>query len=704
MENPVGDRASKRVILVGRIVFIWAVFIVGRLGYLQVLKHDEFVRAAKAQHQHRIQIPADRGEILDRTGIPLAISVRTESVVVNPQRVADPQFFSAIVAPALNLNSTELANKIAEYQDRGAKKARGRGFLVIKRHLTEDEKYRLQPLRRTLPIEILPDHQREYPNGLTGAHVIGSLDSEGNGNAGLEQKLNNEMQGKPGKMMVLTGSRQDSYVSWVSEESVQGTNLTLSIDRVIQHDAEEFLAEGVKEAAASSGTVIVMDPQTGEVLALANYPTFDPRHEQPTPEEAEARHKNIAVQIPCEPGSVMKMITVTMGIDSGRFTPSSGIFCENGSFARPGRRAIHDLHRMGNMDVAGILIKSSNIGVAKISIASGPKTLYDYLKRFGIGEKTGIELPAESRGLLRHLECKDSKDRWCWSPASHEYIAFGHEVGATAIQLARAVSVIANGGLLVNPHIVLKKSRPTDDGHIQNVPIEFKNPIRVIRPETAFTIRRIMESVVEEGTGRRAAIPGYSSGGKTGSAEIFENGAWQNRHNSSFIGFAPVTNPRVVVVVTLNRTPKQGGIAAAPIFSKVTETALRVLQVPKDRPESDIQPKPLTPAETDELPENRVAKAEALKKEKEKEKEELEKKKLQAADQEPEAKPFSPLLVGPKVPDFRGMAVVAVLRQSATLGLPVEIVGRGKARVQKPAPGTILSSGERIQVEFSAAQ
>ncbi len=449
---------------------------------------------------------------------------------------------------------------------------------------------------------------------------------------------------------------------------------------------------------------VYINPQTGEVLALANYPTFDPRHEQPTPEEAEARHKNIAVQIPCEPGSVMKMITVTMGIDSGRFTPSSGIFCENGSFARPGRRAIHDLHRMGNMDVAGILIKSSNIGVAKISIASGPKTLYDYLKRFGIGEKTGIELPAESRGLLRHLECRDSKDRWCWSPASHEYIAFGHEVGATAIQLARAVSVIANGGLLVNPHIVLKKSRPTDDGHVQNVPIEFKSPIRVIRPETAFTIRRIMESVVEEGTGRRAAVPGYSSGGKTGSAEIFENGAWQNRHNSSFIGFAPVTNPRVVVVVTLNRTPKQGGIAAAPIFSKVTETALRVLQVPKDRPESDIQPKPLTPAETDELPENRVAKAEALKKEKEKEKEELEKKKLQAADQEPEAKPFSPLLVGPKVPDFRGMPVVAVLRQSATLGLPVEIVGRGKARVQKPAPGTILSNGERIQVEFSAAQ
>ncbi|WP_321472452.1 penicillin-binding protein [uncultured Paludibaculum sp.] len=703
MEIPVGDKASKRVILVGRIVFIWSIAIAGRLGYLQVYKHDDFVKAARAQHQHKIRIPADRGEILDRRGIPLAISVRTESVVVNPQRVADPQFFSAILAPALDLDSKELASKIAEYQDRATSKGRSRGFLMIKRHLSEEEKYRLQPLKRTLPIEILPDHMREYPNGLTGAHVIGSLDSEGNGNAGLEQKLNTEMQGKPGKMMVLTGSRQDSYVSWVSEESVQGTNLTLSIDRVIQHDAEAFLEQGVKEGSAASGTVIVMDPQTGEVLALANYPTFDPRHEQPTPEEAEARHKNIAVQIPCEPGSVMKMITVTMGIDSGRFTPQSPIFCENGSFARPGRRAIHDLHRMGQMDVAGVLIKSSNIGVAKISIASGPKTLYDYLKRFGIGDRTGIELPAESRGLLRHLEPRDAKDKWIWTPSSHEYIAFGHEVGATALQLARAVSVIANGGLLVHPHLILKKTRATDDGRVENVPLDIKPPVRVIRAETAFTIRRIMESVVEEGTGRRAAVPGYSSGGKTGSAEIFENGAWErNRHNSSFIGFAPVTNPKIVVVVTLNRTPKQGGIAAAPVFSKVSETALRVLQVPKDRPESDVQPKQPTPAETDELPENRMAKAEALKKEKEA-KEELERQ-AKLDGQEPEKTPYSPLLVGPQVPDFRGMPVVAVLRVSATKGLPVEIVGRGKARVQKPAPGSILAAGERIQVEFSAAQ
>lgn len=697
MENPVGDRASKRVILVGRIVLVWAVAIAGRLGYLQIYKHDDYVRLARAQHQHKIKIPADRGEILDRRGIPLAISIRTESIVVNPQRVADPQFFAAIVAPILDLDGKELADRITEYQDRG-KKGRSRGFLMIKRHLSEEERYRLQPLRRTLPIEILPDHQRLYPNGMTGAHVIGSLDAEGNGNAGLEQKLNSEMEGKPGKMMVLTGSRQDSYVSWVSEESVQGTNLTLSIDRVIQHAAEEYLAEGVKEGMAASGTVIAMDPQTGEVLALANYPTFDPQHEQPTKDEAEARHHNIAVQIPCEPGSVMKMITVSMGIDTGRFTPTTPIFCENGSFARPGRRAIHDIHRMGMMDVAGVLIKSSNIGVAKISIAMGPKSLYDYLKRFGIGDRTGIELPAESRGLLHHLVCRDSKDNWCWTPSSHEYIAFGHEVGATAVQLARALSVIANGGLLVHPHLILKKTRPTDDGKMENVPLDMPAPVRAIKAETAFTVRRIMQDVVLEGTGRRAAIPGYSSGGKTGSAEIFENGAWQNRHNSSFIGFAPVTNPRVVVVVTLNRTPKQGGIAAAPVFSKVAETALRVLQVPKDLPDTDIKQPQQTPAETDELPENRVAKAEALRKEQEEE------ARKQKAAQEEEPVPPSPLLVGPKVPDFRGMPVVAVLRESATKGLPVEIVGRGRAKVQKPAPGSILATGQRIQVEFSAAQ
>ncbi|MBI5087106.1 MAG: hypothetical protein HZB13_21220 [Acidobacteria bacterium] len=689
MEHPVDERAARRVILVGRIAFFWALAISARLFFLQVVKHDEFLKAARAQQQHRMEIPADRGEILDRSGTPLAISVRTESVAVNPQRVKDPDFFASVVAPALALDRAELASTLREYQDRGSRKSSGRGFLLLKRHISAEEKDRLLYISRTFPLEITRDQRRQYPNGRTGAHVIGSLDAEGNGNSGIEQKLNDELKGKPGKMMVLTGSRQDSYVSWVREDSLQGVNLTLSIHRVIQHDAEQFLAQGVKESGAVGGTVTVLDPQTGEILALSNYPSFDPGAEKPGPAEVAARHTNIAAQIPCEPGSVMKMITVTMGIDSGLFPPDRVLNCYNGAFPRPNRKPIHDVHSYGALDVAGVLVKSSNIGVAQIAIGAGPKMLYEYLKKFGIGDRTGVELPAESRGMLRKQACDSTRDSNCWTPASHEYIAFGHEVSATALQLARAVAVIANGGLLVQPHLILRKARPMPDGKLENLPILRDKPGRVLRAETCFTIRRIMERVVMEGTGKLAAIPGYSSGGKTGSAEIFENGAWQNWHNSSFIGFAPVTNPRVVVVVTLNRTPKLGGVAAAPVFKNVALTALRVLQVPKDRPETDVAPPVETQLEVNELPANRIAKAESVKPQ---------------PPAEPATPALSPNLVGPLVPDFRGKPVPAVLRQSAALGLPVEVVGHGTARLQKPAPGSILPQGGRIHVEFAAAQ
>lgn len=690
MEPPNDEKALKRAIFVGRIVLVWGLIIACRLVWLQVVRHDEYAAAARAQQRHRFPIPSLRGEVLDREGYPLAISIRTQSAVVNPQSIVDPIFFSRLIAPVLGLEPKDLASRLFEYKNRGSRRAAGRGYFVLKRHLTDDEKDRLTPLRRTFPIEVIDDARREYPGGISGAHVVGSIDAEGNGNAGLEQRLNGELRGKPGEKIVLTGSRADHYVSWVKQEAVQGANVTLSVHRVIQYEAEAALRDGIQEANAAGGTVIALDPQTGEVLALANSPTFDPRHEKPTVAEADARHSNTAAQIPCEPGSVMKMITLTMGLDLGKVQPDTPIFCENKSWPRPGRPPIHDVHGYGVLTAAQVLIKSSNIGIAKISVMCGPRALYDYLKRFGMGERTGIEIPAESTGLLRHLDCKDRNDRWCWSENSHEYIAFGHEIGATSIQLARAVAVIANGGLLVHPRLVTAMRRPLGDGRFVDVAVEKKQPIRTLRSETTITVRQIMELVVREGTGRRAAIPGYSAGGKTGSAEIFEKGAWLNLHNSSFIGFAPVANPRVVVVVTLNRTPKQGGIAAAPVFSRVAGTALRVLRVPKDHPETDIDPsKPVL--ETNELPENRIAQAA---------KPAVERVEPKSQDVLPEP-PLTPELVGPKVPDFQGKNMVAVLRQSASLGLDVRVTGQGLARHQEPAPGTILPVGSTVKVEFS---
>ncbi len=255
------------------------------------------------------------------------------------------------------------------------------------------------------------------------------------------------------------------------------------------------------------------------------------------------------------------------------------------------------------------------------------------------------------------------------------------------MQLARAVAVIANGGLLVQPHLVIRKARPLPDGREIPVPVEIQPPKRVLRAETAFTIRRIMERVVLEGTGKAAAIPGYSSGGKTGSAEIFENGRWLDRHNASFVGFAPVANPRIVVVVTLNRTPKLGGASAAPVFRKVAGSALRVLQVPMDRPETLKEPAP--PKEIQETPKPETLLARAAPE--------------PQPEPEPAAAPATPALVGPRVPDFRGKPLAAVLREAASQGLPVETLGRGLARAQSPRPAPVLPPGTPVRVHFGAA-
>lgn len=666
--------SNRRAVIAAAALGGLALTVVVKLVEFQVLKHDLYTELGRRQHLREVRLPALRGELLARDSYPLAISIRTESAVVNPQQIRDPEFFARVVAPALGKKPEDLAGPLAAKKRAGGP---GASFHIVARHLKPEQRERLKPLQRIFPIHIVPDARRDYPNGVTAAHVVGAIDAEGNGNAGVEQKLNEELKGRDGLIQVLAGSRQDRFFTWTKRDSLPGVNVTLSIDRVIQHDAERFLREGIQQAGAESGTVVAMDPRNGEILALANYPAFDPRREKPTPAEAVARHSNIAVQIPCEPGSVMKMITVAMGIDTGLFRPESLIYCENGAFPRPGRRPIHDVHRYGTLDLSQVLIKSSNIGVVKVSLAAGPQRLYDYLKRFGIGDRTGIELPAESRGILWRQACLSPRDRFCWTPTSHEYIAFGHEVSATAVQLARAVALIANGGLLVRPHLVIAKSRPTPEGREEPLKMELEPPKRTLRPETAITMRRIMERVVLEGTGKAAAIAGYSAGGKTGSAEIFENGQWLNRHNASFIGFAPVANPRVVVVVTLNRTPKLGGASAAPVFRKVAETALRVLHVPMDRPETAPEPpKPpkapllLTSAGQPQAPEE-TAPAE------------------------------TPALVGPRVPDFRGRPLVTVLREAASLGLPVETLGRGVAREQTPPPGTVLAPGMRVQVRFA---
>jgi cell division protein FtsI (penicillin-binding protein 3) len=314
-----------------------------------------------------------------------------------------------------------------------------------------------------------------------------------------------------------------------------------------------------------------------------------------------------------------------------------------------------------------VLWRSSNIGAVNIGLTVGKERLYDYLRRFGFGRPTGIPLGSESWGMLRPLNQ--------WNKGSIGYVSFGHEVSTTTIQLAQAGAVLANGGFQVKPRLVRWRQRP--GGPREPDPVE--PPVRVLKPETAITMRQMMEGVILEGTGKRARLEGYTAGGKTGTAQIFDLATrryFHKLHNGTFLGIAPLTNPSIVVVVTLNGTSRQGGQVAAPVFKEVASAALRLLNVTRDVPEVEtVEPEKLA----------RMAKA------------------LQPAPQEPVAEPpeDAGVLLGPRVPDWTGKSVKAVLRESMARGLPVEIVGTGLARMQSPPAGRVLGAGERVRVQFA---
>jgi cell division protein FtsI (penicillin-binding protein 3) len=424
--------------------------------------------------------------------------------------------------------------------------------------------------------------------------------------------------------------------------------------------------------------VVVMNPQNGEILALASYPAYDPNRPPDGTDNPEGR-LNHASSVPFEPGSVFKVVTLAAALETTQLRPESMIDCGRGSITLFGR-TIHEAHTgYGVISMADVLKHSSNVGAIRIGMTVGEAHMHEYVRRFGFGERTGVPLPAESRGRLRSLER--------WSKASLPSISIGQEISVTALQLAQAASIVANGGLLVRPRLVLKKGG-------QAVPAPA--PVRVIKPETAMTMRQMMEGVVlPGGTGYpEARLDGYSAAGKTGSAQIYDVAAKHYTHyyNGSFIGFAPLNNPSIVVVVTLNGTHGNlgfGGRAAAPVFHAVATEALRVLDVPKDLPE---KPAPTVvagnAADKDDLAiADLGSRGPNI---------------LEESEQDaPAASATATAPAGPTVPDFKGKTMRAVLAEAAERGLPVIPDGSGVARMQRPPAGSVLRQGERIRVRFS---
>jgi cell division protein FtsI (penicillin-binding protein 3) len=450
-----------------------------------------------------------------------------------------------------------------------------------------------------------------------------------------------------------------------------------------------------------------MNPYTGDILAMANYPTYDPNTRPKAGDNPRSRW-DLAASVPFEPGSMFKIITLAAALETTNLKPDSMIATGNGILRLPGR-VIHESHHgLGTISMAEVLARSSNIGAILIGRQVGREKLYEYARRFGFGERTGVALPAESPGILRTL------DRW--GTTSLASIAMGQEVSVTALQIARAACVIANGGLLVKPRVILKRGDKAD-------PIE--PPVRILQPENAILMRQMMEGVVLHGTGRlHARLNGYTSAGKTGTAQIYDLHAhrYSHNYNASFVGFAPVTNPALVVLVTVHNTSGengQGADVAAPVFTNIMTEALRMLDVPRDIPETEIatkQPKKKEKVFDDisiadlggvSIMEEDPSVRQLL---------EDQMQIIPAAPGDPagtDAPPVpatppaqAPVLetsnyTGPMVPDFRGKSMRDALEAASASGIQVIVEGSGVARAQLPLPGAPLHEGEKIRIVFT---
>jgi cell division protein FtsI (penicillin-binding protein 3) len=653
-----------------RIILVWAAIVLLRLFHLQVVSHAEYKELAQRQQERVVEVRAQRGSIFDRSGQPLAMSLPLDSVCVNPQRVPDLNVAADILSRVLELDRLEFLTKLAAY------KRAGRGFMWVKRKIRPDESKRIRSYGLEW-VEFRTESHRIYPKGSLASHVVGAVNHDERGVVGLEASLDEDLEGRPGVVRLLTDVRHRGFETHVSSEGLAGISITTTLDERIQFVAERELKKAVEEHQCKTGSLLVMKPGTGEILAMANYPTFNPN--EPVKRGQPLSHRlNLSVSAPFEPGSVFKVITVAAALEKTPLKPKTVIPCGNGIINLFGR-VIRDHDPYDALSMADVLAKSSNIGAIQVGLRVGDATMFDYIQKFGFGRMTGVPLPAESAGMLRRLKN--------WSKSSIGSIAMGHELSTTTLQLAQACSVVANGGLLIRPRLILRTDPPVD--YLE--PAAFEEPVRILKPETAITMRSMMEGVVLKGTGTKARLDGYSAGGKTGSAQIFdfENHVYTHRYNASFMGFAPVPNPAIVVVVTLNGASKYGGAVAAPVFREVAMAALRVLDVPPDVPYD-------APAEDDNPDTGDLAIAELA--------EQPPPEMLRAVGMTtvfgpPEPGPLQ--VVGPKVPNFRGKTVRNVIEQSSELGLPVEFVGTGIARLQTPPAGATLGPGERVKIFFA---
>jgi cell division protein FtsI (penicillin-binding protein 3) len=677
------DRVHVRLLILAGVALFWMTAVFGRVAYLQLFLHSEYMARASRQQRRVIEITPKRGAIYDRKMNALAMSLPVQSAFAVPSEVKD-------VAMASRLLSSVLATP----QEAIRQKLEGGGtFVWIQRKLPPEKAEAVKSLNLK-GVYFQEENQRYYPKRDLAAHVLGFVDVDEKGLGGIEHEYDNVIRGQGEKIVVMADAKQRWFDGGEAQRD-RGTSVVLTLDEKVQYITERELAAAIEKTHAVAGTVIVQDPNTGALLALANWPKFNPNATADAPAEA---RMNRAISAIYEPGSTFKLVTLAAAFDQNLIRANEVFDCENGSLVVGGRR-IHDHKAYGMLTVADILANSSDVGAMKIALRLGAPKFYDYIRAFGFGTPTGVDLPGESRGLVERLQH--------WRPASIGAISMGQEVGVTPLQMVTAVSSVANGGLLHKPHTVQQMTRGEQILVLEgpSVPAE---PRRVIRPETAATLRHLMEGVILSGTGKAARLDGWTAGGKTGTAQKIDPATGRySRTNviASFTGFAPINTPAVTILVSLDSPegwPHGGGDVAAPVFKRIAEQVLSYLDVPRDVPVSPrlVQTAYLhgASAQTESLDDLAPVDFNA-----QTESSNAELKEASAKSPEPKL-PEVTVAVDEggdiPVPDFAGKTMREVTEACLRLGLNPILVGSRLASQQSPAAGSKVRHGSKVTVQF----
>ena len=567
MKNPREKKINTRIFILLFFLSLWVGVIVLRLVELQVINHTE-AKAKVLDQNHDVEaLFPQRGTIFDRSGTILARSLPRPSIFYYPPKDESLESHRKKINKLrriLGLSSKNLASIYSRIK-------KGKSFIWIKRKVDEETAARVKELDLS-GIHFDKENKRFYPQGKRAAQLIGRVNIDDRGQSGIEYKYNDVLAGEEGKRLILKDAKHREYRFEILQDPEPGKDLILTIDETIQYIAEKELAHALRKSQALWGTVILSHPSTGEILAMASYPTFDLNN---PPAKITRMERNRAIHHTFDPGSTFKIVTASAALENKSVRLHDVFDCTPGKIRVPGK-TVWDHKKMGILTFPDVIVHSSNVGTIQVGERIGKDNLYTMINAYGFGKKTGIDLPAEEKGIFRPLDD--------WTDISIYSLSIGYEISITAVQLLQAISTVANKGIVTPPRIV--KKILMSSGEELDTPVEFR---RVIAESTAETLSRILQKVVLRGTGTKAQVDGYSVAGKTGTAQKFDPliGRYSNKiHTASFAGFVSVENPVLAMVVVIDE-PKgdfYGGDVAAPVFKSIASQTLRYLRVPKDEP------------------------------------------------------------------------------------------------------------------------